>query len=170
MHAVIMAGGRGTRFWPRSREKKPKHLLDIVSDRTIIQETVDRIKPLIKPKNILIVTGRKHARELMKQLPEVPAKNILIEPVGRNTAACIGLAAVHIQKKAKDDVMVVLPSDHAIGNPENTEQSLPRQPRPPRKKMRSSPSASNPPARTPDSAIWKAAHPLGRLQAMRCFA
>ena len=80
MHAVIMAGGRGTRFWPRSREKKPKHLLDIVSNRTIIQETVDRIKPLIKPRNILIVTGKKHARELMKQLPEVPAKNILIEP------------------------------------------------------------------------------------------
>ncbi len=117
MHAVIMAGGRGTRFWPRSREKKPKHLLDIVSNRTIIQETVDRIKPLVKPKNILIVTGRKHARELIRQLPEVPAKNILIEPVGRNTAACIGLAAVHIQKKAKDDVMVVLPSDHGIGDP-----------------------------------------------------
>jgi len=118
MHAVIMAGGRGTRFWPRSREKKPKHLLDIVSDRTIIQETVDRIRPLVQPKNILIVTGRKHARELMKQLPEVPEKNIIIEPVGRNTAACIGLAALHIQKKAKDDIMVVLPSDHAIGDPE----------------------------------------------------
>ncbi len=118
MHAVIMAGGRGTRFWPRSREKKPKHLLDIVSNRTIIQETVDRIRELIKPKNILIVTGRKHARELMKQLPEIPVKNIIIEPVGRNTAACIGLAALHIQKKMKDDIMVVLPSDHAIGNPD----------------------------------------------------
>ena len=118
MHAVIMAGGRGTRFWPRSREKKPKHLLDIVSDRTIIQETVDRIKPLIKPKNILIVTGRKHARELMRQLPEVPSKNIIIEPVGRNTAACIGLAAVHIQKRTKGDVMIVLPSDHGIANPD----------------------------------------------------
>jgi mannose-1-phosphate guanylyltransferase len=118
MHAVIMAGGRGTRFWPRSREKKPKHLLDIVSSRTIIQETVDRIKPLIDPKNILVVTGRKHAKELIRQLPEVPARNVIIEPVGRNTAACIGLAALHIQKKAKDDVMVVLPSDHAIGNPE----------------------------------------------------
>ncbi len=117
MHAVIMAGGRGTRFWPRSREKNPKHLLDILSDRTIIQETVDRIRPLVKPKNILIVTGRKHARELMRQLPEIPAKNILIEPVGRNTAACIGWAAVHVQKKAKDDVMVVLPSDHGIADP-----------------------------------------------------
>ncbi|MEE9911797.1 MAG: NTP transferase domain-containing protein [Deltaproteobacteria bacterium] len=117
MHAVIMAGGRGTRFWPRSREKKPKHLLDITSDRTMIQETVDRIKPLIKPQNILIVTGKTHARELMRQLPEIPAKNILIEPVGRNTAACIGLAAVHIQKNAQDDVMVVLPSDHGIADP-----------------------------------------------------
>lgn len=118
MHAVIMAGGRGTRFWPRSREQKPKHLLDIVSHRTIIQETVDRIRPLVRPKNILIVTGRKHARELMKQLPEIPPENIIIEPVGRNTAACIGLAALHIQKKTKDDIMVVLPSDHAIGDPE----------------------------------------------------
>jgi mannose-1-phosphate guanylyltransferase len=118
MYAVIMAGGRGTRFWPRSREKKPKHLLDIVSDRTIIQETVDRIAPLIAPENILIVTGKKHARELIKQLPDVPVENIIIEPVGRNTAACIGLAALHIQKKVMDDIMVVLPSDHAIGNPE----------------------------------------------------
>jgi mannose-1-phosphate guanylyltransferase len=118
MYAVIMAGGRGTRFWPRSRERKPKHLLDIVSSRTIIQETVDRIRPLIEPQNILVVTGRKHARELIKQLPEIPAENIIIEPVGRNTAACIGLAALHIQKKAGDDVLVVLPSDHAIGNPD----------------------------------------------------
>jgi mannose-1-phosphate guanylyltransferase len=116
MYAVIMAGGRGTRFWPRSREKKPKHLLDIVSKRTIIQETVDRIKSLIEPANILVVTGKKHARELIKQLPEIPAQNIIIEPVGKNTAACIGLAALHIQKKVPDAVMVVLPSDHAIGD------------------------------------------------------
>ncbi len=117
MHAVIMAGGRGTRFWPRSREKKPKHLLDITSDKTIIQETVDRIRPLVDPENILIVTGAKHARELRLQLPDIPESNILIEPVGRNTAACIGLAAVHIMKRIGDDVMIVLPSDHAIGNP-----------------------------------------------------
>ena len=117
MHAVIMAGGRGTRFWPRSREKKPKHLLDIISNRTIIQETVDRIKPLIAPENILIVTGRKHARALTGQLPEIPSRNIIIEPEGKNTAPCIGLAALHIQKKAGDDIMIVLPSDHAITDP-----------------------------------------------------
>lgn len=118
MHAVIMAGGRGARFWPRSRERKPKHLLDIASSRTIIQETVDRIGPLIQPENIIVVTGRRHARELIRQLPQLPVENVIIEPVGRNTAACIGLAALHIQKKCSDDVMVVLPSDHAIGNPE----------------------------------------------------
>lgn len=114
MYAVIMAGGRGTRFWPRSREKRPKHLLDIISERTIIQETVDRILPLITPANILIVTGRKHASALMNQLPEIPAANIIIEPEGKNTAPCIGLAALHIQKKSGDAVMVVLPSDHAV--------------------------------------------------------
>jgi mannose-1-phosphate guanylyltransferase len=116
MYAVIMAGGRGTRFWPRSREKKPKHLLDIVSARTIIQETVDRIKPLIAPENILIVTGKKHAGALMKQLPEIPRANIIIEPEGKNTAPCIGLAALHIRQRVGDDVMVVLPSDHAIAD------------------------------------------------------
>lgn len=116
MHAVIMAGGRGTRFWPRSRGKKPKHLLDIISERTILQETVDRIKPLIPCENILVVTGKKHARDLIKQLPEIPVRNIIIEPEGKNTAACIGLAAVHIQKRIPDDVMVVLPSDHAIAD------------------------------------------------------
>ncbi len=117
MYAVIMAGGRGVRFWPRSREKKPKHLLDITGEKTIIQETVDRIKPLIPPANVLVVTGKKHARSLIKQLPEIPSRNIIIEPEGKNTAACIGLAALHIRQRVRDDVMVVLPSDHAIADP-----------------------------------------------------
>jgi mannose-1-phosphate guanylyltransferase len=116
MHAVIMAGGKGARFWPRSREKKPKHLLDIISKKTIIQETVERIKPLIPPENVLVVTGKKHAGALIKQLPEIPLQNIIIEPEGKNTAACIGLAALHIRKMVSDDIMVVLPSDHAIAD------------------------------------------------------
>jgi mannose-1-phosphate guanylyltransferase len=114
MHAVIMAGGKGTRFWPKSREKKPKHLLDIISTRTIVQETVDRIKSLIPTENILIVTGKSHAEELASQLPEIPRKNIIVEPIGRNTAPCIGLAALHIKRKNIDDVMIVLPADHLI--------------------------------------------------------
>lgn len=114
MYAVIMAGGKGTRFWPKSRESMPKHLLDIVSEKTIIQETIDRIIPLIPAENILIVTGVSHAVELMRQVPHIPEENIIIEPVGRNTAPCIGLAALHIKRKSPDDVMVVLPADHLI--------------------------------------------------------
>jgi mannose-1-phosphate guanylyltransferase len=114
MYAVIMAGGKGTRFWPKSREKMPKHLLDIACEQTIIQETVNRINPLIPLENILIITGRSHSDELMRQLPIIPRQNILIEPVGRNTAPCIGLAALHIQQRSPDEVMVVLPADHLI--------------------------------------------------------
>ena len=116
MFAVIMAGGKGARFWPRSREKMPKHLLDIASEKTIIRETVDRILPLVSPERILIVTGLSHAAELIRQLPEIPAENILIEPVGRNTAPCIGLAALHILARVSDDTMLILPSDHRIGD------------------------------------------------------
>jgi mannose-1-phosphate guanylyltransferase len=116
MFAVIMAGGKGTRLWPRSRERMPKHLLDILGERTLIRETVDRIAPLVPAERILIVTERSHASELIRQLPEIPAENILIEPVGRNTAPCIGLAALHILKRGSDDVMLVLPADQSIGD------------------------------------------------------
>jgi mannose-1-phosphate guanylyltransferase len=116
MYAVIMAGGKGTRFWPKSREKMPKHLLDIACDDTIIQETVKRIELLIPPENILIVTGQSHCDELMGQLPRIPRENILVEPVGRNTAPCIGLAALHVLHRSFDDVMVVLPADHLIAD------------------------------------------------------
>ncbi len=114
MYAVIMAGGKGARFWPRSRNRLPKHLLDITGDKTIIQETVARISPLVPPEKILIVTGAAHAAELIRQLPQIPEQNILIEPVGRNTAPCIGLAAMVLRKIAGDPVMAVLASDHCI--------------------------------------------------------
>jgi mannose-1-phosphate guanylyltransferase len=116
MYAVIMAGGKGTRFWPMSRERLPKHLLDILGERTVIQQTVDRLQPLIPPERILIVTVEAHADALMRQVPEIPRENIIIEPVGRNTAPCIGLAAIHIRRRTPDAVMAVLPADHMIGN------------------------------------------------------
>ena len=115
MYAVVMAGGKGTRFWPRSTEKKPKHLLEIFSEKTILRETVDRIKPLIPGENIFVVTGRSHAIDVMRQLPDVPKTHILVEPLGRNTAPCIGLAALHVRRCDPGGVMVVLPSDHFIG-------------------------------------------------------
>lgn len=116
MFAVIMAGGKGARFWPRSRESKPKHLLDIAGEGTLIRQTVDRIRPLVPPERTLVVTGRSQAVELIRQLPEIPAANILIEPLGRNTAPCIGLAALQVRRRAGDDVMLVLPADHRIGD------------------------------------------------------
>jgi mannose-1-phosphate guanylyltransferase len=94
----------------------PKHLLDIQGDRAIIRQTVDRIRPLVPPERTLIVTGCAHAAELIRLLPEIPAENIIIEPVGRNTAPCIGLAALHIRRRAADAVMMVIPSDHTIGD------------------------------------------------------
>ena len=114
MHAVIMAGGKGSRFWPRSREKRPKHLLDIFGGKTIIQETVSRILPFVPPEKIRVVTGESHAESLIRQLPELPRENILVEPVGRNTAPCIGWAAVEIAREDPDEVLAVLPSDQII--------------------------------------------------------
>ena len=111
---VIMAGGRGERFWPRSRGKHPKQLLPIAGVRTMIQETVERVKPLTAEENIYIVTGENLAGEVRRQLPSVPAKNVISEPLGRNTAACIGLAAVRIEKEKPEAVMVVLTADHLI--------------------------------------------------------
>jgi mannose-1-phosphate guanylyltransferase len=114
VYAVIMAGGIGSRFWPRSREKSPKQLLEIVGKGTMIQNTVDRIKPLIDEKNIFIVTNKLHKNAIVKQLPNIPIENIIVEPVGRNTAPCIGLAALFIERLDPKGIMVILPADHLI--------------------------------------------------------
>ncbi|MEA1970547.1 MAG: mannose-1-phosphate guanylyltransferase [Thermodesulfobacteriota bacterium] len=124
MYAVIMAGGKGTRFWPLSRGKKPKHLLNITGEKSIIQYTVDRVTPLVEKDGVLIVTSASHSDEIREQLPRLPAENILIEPVGRNTAPCIGLAAIHIRKRSPDAVMFVLPSDHLIADTKSFLASL----------------------------------------------
>ena len=114
LHAVIMAGGSGTRFWPKSRQKHPKQLLRLVSDQTMLQETSLRIDALVEDNRKWIVTNRDQAEETARQLPGLPVGNLLIEPCGRNTAPCIGLAAIHIQKTDPDAVMLVMPADHLI--------------------------------------------------------
>jgi mannose-1-phosphate guanylyltransferase len=119
-----MAGGKGSRFWPRSRAALPKQLLDIVSDRTLIQQTVERITGLVPAGRILIVTGREQAGAIYQQRPEIPRENILIEPVGRNTAPCICLAALWVEKKEPGATMAVLPADHYIGIPQAFCRSL----------------------------------------------
>ena len=100
-HAVILAGGRGTRFWPRSRTRTPKQLLNIVGKQTMLEQTVARLQPLISPDRIWSVTNAEQTAALKKQLPSASRKRVLTEPVGRNTAAAIALAAIHIRHAAK---------------------------------------------------------------------
>ncbi|MBI4811218.1 MAG: mannose-1-phosphate guanylyltransferase [Ignavibacteriales bacterium] len=124
VYAVIMAGGVGTRFWPRSREKTPKQLLEIVGEGTMIQNTVNRISDLIDPKNILIVTNKIQKPSVAKQLSNIPEDNIIVEPQGRNTAPCIGLAGLFVRRIDPEAVMVVLPADHIMHNEEEFRRVL----------------------------------------------
>ena len=118
-HAVIIAGGRGTRFWPRSRTRSPKQLLNIVGQKTMLEQTHQRLTALFPNSRMWVVTHREQADAVRRQLRRVPSRHILSEPVGRNTAAAIGLAAVHLlrEEKGQDALMAVLPSDHFIGKP-----------------------------------------------------
>ncbi|MEO2012901.1 MAG: mannose-1-phosphate guanylyltransferase [Fuerstiella sp.] len=114
LHAVIMAGGSGTRFWPQSREKMPKQLLKLSGDRTMIQQTIDRCDGLIEPDYAWIVTNAVQAVETCNQLPELPSENVLVEPRARNTAPCVGLAAIHALHRDPDATMLIMPADHVI--------------------------------------------------------
>ncbi|MBQ9695239.1 MAG: mannose-1-phosphate guanylyltransferase [Oscillospiraceae bacterium] len=113
--AVIMAGGKGERFWPKSRTSCPKQFLSLTSDgETMIQKTVRRLTPMVAQEDVYIVTNAAYMGLIAEQLPDVPAENIIAEPAPRNTAPCIGLAAGIIRKKYGDAIMLVLPSDHLI--------------------------------------------------------
>ena len=112
--AVIMAGGVGSRFWPRSKMKTPKQLLKIFGENTMIQNTVNRLKGIVDDENIYIITNKIQKAGILTQLPQLPIENIIEEPFGRNTAACIGLASIIIQHNTPDAVTLVLPADHII--------------------------------------------------------
>ena len=122
--AVIMAGGVGSRFWPRSKEKTPKQLLRIFGENTMIQDTVNRLKGIVRKENIFIVTNKIQRDEISNQLKDIPAENIIEEPFGRNTAACIGLASIIISHKSKDGVTIVLPADHIINDKELFDKTI----------------------------------------------
>jgi len=116
-YALILAGGRGTRFWPRSRRRSAKQVLNVVGERSLIQATVDRLTPVVPPERIWILTNHHLRDAIVRQLPGVPKRQILAEPVQRNTAPAIGLAAAILESIDPDAVMGVFPSDHVIGRP-----------------------------------------------------
>lgn len=118
LHALIMAGGSGTRFWPSSTKKRPKQFLEIFGDRTMLQQTFDRIEPIIPAKRVWVITNEDYVDLVRKQLPGVPFSNIVGEPIARNTAPCVALAAALISRKDPDGTMVVLPADHHITQPD----------------------------------------------------
>lgn len=124
LYSVIMAGGIGSRLWPRSRAARPKQFLDLIGSRTMLQETVARIEPLIPLERVLIVVGEEHAETVHAQLPDLPMENILVEPGPRGTAPCIGLAAVALRARDPQTTMAVFPADHLISDEAGFRQAI----------------------------------------------
>jgi mannose-1-phosphate guanylyltransferase len=114
LHAVVMAGGSGTRFWPKSRRHRPKQLLRLYGEATMLQQTVERIAPMVPSGRILIITGADQAEAVRAQLPDLPAANVVAEPCPRDTAACVGLAATIVARADPEGTMIVMPADHVI--------------------------------------------------------
>jgi mannose-1-phosphate guanylyltransferase len=114
LYALILAGGRGTRFWPCSRRQTPKQCISIAGRQSYLQQTIDRLRPIIPEERILIVTGREMEGAVREVVSGIPNENLLVEPYGRNTAPCIGWGAVEIGRRAPNALMAVFPSDHQI--------------------------------------------------------
>jgi mannose-1-phosphate guanylyltransferase len=125
-YAVIMAGGSGTRFWPLSRAARPKQLLPLGSDVSLLRATCDRIANLVPPAQTLVVTSQALAPAIRAELPDLPPENVLAEPVGRNTAPCVGWAASVVARRDPEAVLAVLPADHHIAEPAAYERVMAR--------------------------------------------
>jgi mannose-1-phosphate guanylyltransferase len=123
-YILIMAGGRGERFWPVSREKTPKQLIKLLGDRSFLQQAVDRCLPLVPLKNILVITNSSQAAEVRRQLPRLPKENVVAEPVGRDTCAAVTLGAAIVGARSVNAVMAVLPADHVIPEEKKFQQVL----------------------------------------------
>src|SRR5215210_7350390 len=121
---IIMAGGKGERFWPVSREKTPKQLLTLLGDRSFLQQAVDRVLPIVPAKNIFIITNEVQAPEVRKQLPKLPKQNLVAEPLGRDTCAAVTLGAALVGARSTTSVMAVLPADHLIPDEKKFQQVL----------------------------------------------
>ena len=124
IYSLIMAGGSGTRFWPRSKTVKPKQYLNLSGHESLLQSTIKRFSTFTEPENIYVVSGKSQATVLEEQTPMLPKANLIYEPVGKNTLPCIGLAAMFTEKENPHGVMVVTPSDHLIGNDERFRDTI----------------------------------------------
>jgi len=124
IYAIIMAGGVGSRFWPRSREKKPKQLINLFDHQSLIGKTVERLKGIVPPENIIVVTNIHQAKAIEAELPGVPKENIIAEPYGRNTAACVALSATIVAARDPEAVCLVLPADHLINDIQSYQADL----------------------------------------------
>ena len=116
VYCVIMAGGSGTRFWPSSRKDKPKQFLNILDNKSLIQLTIERFHSMISWDRIYVVSQKYQEEELKRHTAKIPHENLLFEPFGRNTAPCIGLAALQINHRDPDSIMIVSPADHRIAS------------------------------------------------------
>jgi mannose-1-phosphate guanylyltransferase len=115
LYVVVMAGGRGERFWPLSTNKLPKPFIPLLGSNSLLQDTVTRMQPLVPFERILISIGKEHEEVARQQLPQVPAENFIVEPVGRDTSACLGFCALHVEQRDPDGTLLALPADHFIG-------------------------------------------------------
>src|SRR6185503_3466058 len=121
---IIMAGGRGERFWPVSRQATPKQLITLLGKRSFLQQAVDRVTPLVPLKNIIIITNEAQAAEVRRQLPKLPKANVIAEPCGRDTCAAVTLGAALVGARSTKGVMAVLPADHVIPDEKKFQQVL----------------------------------------------
>ena len=126
MRALILAGGSGTRFWPLSRKRNPKQLLALEGERSLLRETLERLRPLVEPRDVWVCTTEALAERVRRDLPEVPPEQVLAEPEGRNTAPAIGWSVRSMPEEARRDVVAVLPADHRMGDPAAFRETLER--------------------------------------------
>jgi mannose-1-phosphate guanylyltransferase len=124
MKALIMAGGQGTRFWPLSLEERPKQFLHLTGNRSMLQQTVDRLAPLMEPSDVFVVASGRYVPEIERQLAELEEDQIIVEPAPRNTAPCIALSLMEIRKRYPDEIVAVLPADHTISDTRGFHEAL----------------------------------------------